>query len=253
MDIQGSIFAYYENFILKVARIVLALLATLTFIATIGAVVWLAFFWIVPVTVNYKNTMVVPPYETIGSNWTSTPLAEGTREATNKKLPPVLDETVEIVDSLYQLVGREERKFSENEDVQEFYTTLVEPFGVFDRSETFTTEFLIELKWYAQSMAKDELLKRIADVEVRTTAIVDSIFQFRDKYITNLHDALATAEARSATHISNRMMTSFVVLQILSICMLAFVVSAICLLGFHIATRKHGSVAFDTIYCGCTK
>lgn len=238
MSMTRSVFADYEVLVLKVARVVLIVLATVTFLTIVGALVWIAVMWIKPDNTNYKNIMYVPSYESIESAWSSSSSAEGVTAAIDTKIPPVLNETVETIDSLYQLVGREEQKFSEIIDLADLHTHLVDPFVVFDQPNNYAVDFLIELEKYAQAMAADELLKRIADVNARTETIVDSITEFRDDYVINLEGALATVEARSSTHWLNRMVSSLVVLQVLSACITAFVVSTICLLGFHIAMRR---------------
>lgn len=238
---QGSLFVNYEQLLLKVARVVLVLLATCSFIVVVGVLVWLTFSWIKPIGESYKDSMLVPVYESIGSAWSSTPSEEQTSESADSKLPPVFDDILETVDSLYQLVGREEPKFSEKKDVKKFYAILVEPFHSFDQRESFAIDFLIELRSYTQSMAKDELLKRIADVEVRTTTIEDSIFQFQDDYLENLRRALDTVAEQSTTLSWNRMVTSTLALQVLSVCLTAFVVATMCLLGFHVVAQRQGN------------
>lgn len=237
---QRSFFVNYEQLVLRVARIALVLLATASFLVVIGAFAWLAYLWIKPIGVGYKDTMVVPEYESIDSTWRSTLPRQETSELTDVKFPPVFDDILASVDQLYQLVGRNEEKFSEREGLGELYTTLIEPFGNFDQPKSYTTDFLLELKFYSDAMVKDELLKRIADVDERTTTIVNSIFRFRNEYIENLHGALDSVAERSSSNKWNRMVTSILALQVVSICITAFVVSTICLLGFHVVSQRAG-------------
>ena len=243
MVLQRSILANYVELVLKVARVVLVLLATVAFVSIIGALIWLVFLWTKPTSADYKSILVVPPYEPIASEWLPRLSTEARKVETAARLPPVFIETLEIVDSLYQLVGREEPKFSEHEEIANYYSSLVEPFGVLGTQNNVTIDFLIELKSYARSMTNDELLKRIADVEERTQTILDSIFEFRDQYVTNLRVALATADELTDKNLSHRMVTSSFVLQVLCVCLVAFVGSAICLFGFQLATQKQGHIA----------
>ena len=238
---QRSFFVNYEQLVLKVARVMLILLATASFFVVFGALVWLAFLWIKPIGVDYKDTMAVPEYESIDSAWRSNLPNQETSEVSDVKFPPVFEDILETVDSLYQLVGRDEKKFSDREGLEEFYATLIEPFGIFDQPNRYTTDFLLELKFYTDAMVKDELLKRIADVDERTTSIVDSIVRFRNDYIDNLRDALDSIEERSSSNRWNRMVTSILALQVLSICITAFVISTICLLGFHVVSQRDGN------------
>lgn len=238
-----SLFANYEVVVLKVARVVLLVIATITFLATIGIIAWLAFTWIKPAGTNYRDIMSVPVYEPIESAWQSTSSSGRTDEVIQTKLPPVMNETIATIDSLYQLVGREEPKFSERDDLEQFYTELVAPFDDFEKPNSYATEFLLDLTRFVKSMTEDELLKRIVDVDMRTTTIVDTIFKFRDDYEINLRGALATSADRSATHGRNKTLTSMVTLQVLSVCVTVFVVSTVCLLGFHMSMQRQGQVA----------
>lgn len=241
MNVRRSFFASYEELVLKVARVVLIMLATVSFLAIPGALVWLGFTMSKPAEMNYKHILLVPSYESIDATWRP---SSGVRTESNvTELPPLMNQTVETIDSLYQLVGREEQKFSQTYDLQQFYTALIEPFTKFEQSNYYDFDFLLALKLFTESMAKDELLKRITDVDVRTTAIVDSIFKFRDQYLINLEGALAIVESRSTTDGWNRMVTSLLVLQVLSVCVTAFIVSAVCLLGFHLGLKRQGQVA----------
>ena len=240
MSTTRSLFANYEVLVLRVARVVLVVLATLTFITIIVALIWITVMWIKPTNTNYKHIMNVPSYASIESEWNSSFSAEDANAAIVKKIPPVLAETVETLDSLYQLVGRKEQRFSETIDVTALHTHLVAPFSAFDQPDQYAVDFLIELEKYAHAMVEDELLKRIADVNVRTQTIMDSLTEFRDDYVINLEGALATMETRSSTHWLNRMVSSLVVLQVLSVCITAFVVSTVCLLGFHLAMQRQG-------------
>ena len=241
----------YEQLVIKVARVVLVVLATIAFLAIIGVLVWLVFLWTKPTNTDYKSVLVVPPYESMASEWSSTLPAEGRKIETPQSVPPVFTETIELVDSLYQLVGREEPKFSEKVELGTYYSSLVEPFEVLHTQNKLAIDFLIELKSYAQSMTKDELLKRVADVEERTQTIVDSTFEFRDRYLANLQVALTTADELSDKNLSNRMVTSSFVLQILCICLVVFVVSAICLFGFRLSSQKQGRL--EATHTGRTK
>ncbi|MYD44814.1 MAG: hypothetical protein F4W92_00455 [Gammaproteobacteria bacterium] len=250
MSLRRSRFADYEAFVLKVARVVLVALASISFLAIPIALVWLGFTMAKPTGIDYKHNLYVPTYESIDASWRPS-AGVRTEDLNAAKIPPVMNETIETIDSLYQLVGREEQKFSETHDLQQFHTALIEPFAKFEDPNTYDIDFLIELKQYAESMVQDELLKRIADVNARTTAIVDSIFKFRDKYLINLDGALATVESRSTEHGWNRMVTSLLVLQVLSVCITLFVVSAVCLLGFRVGLNHEGRAAVpstSTIY-----
>ena len=235
-----SRFVNYEVFVLKVARVMLLVIATITFLAIIGTIVWLAFTWIKPAGTKYRDLMSVPVYEPIQSEWQSTSESGGTKEAIHTILPPVMNETITTIDSLYQLVGRVEPKFSERDDLAQFYNALVAPFDHFEKPNSYATEFLLDLQLFVKSMSEDELLKRITNVEVRTARIVDSIFKFRDDYEANLREALATSADRSATDGWNKTVTSMVTLQVLSVCVTAFVVS---LLGFHLSMQRQRQVA----------
>lgn len=242
MNQRRSFFADYEVLVLKVARVVLIVLASISFLAIPVTLVWLGISFTKPTEINYKHILYVPSYETMNLN--SRPRsAARTEGAKATKLPPIMNETIETIDSLYQLVGREEQKFSETYDLHQFYTSLVEPFAKFEKPNYYDIDYLLELKLYTESMSQDELLKRIADVDARTAAIVDSIFKFRDEYLINLEGALATVESRSSAQGWNRMVTSLLVLQVLSVCITAFVVSAVCLLGFHLGLKRQGLVA----------
>ena len=241
MNGRRSFFAGYEVLVLKVARVVFIALATVSFLAIPGALVWLGFTLTKPEEINYKHILLVPSYESIDASWRP---PSGVRTGSDaRELPPIMNQTIETIDSLYQLVGREEQKFSETHDLQQFYNTLIEPFEEFEKPNYYDFDFLLELKLYTESMVQDELLKRIADVDVRTTAIVDSIFKFRDEYLINLEGALAIVESRSTANGWNRMVTSLLVLQVLSVCITVFVVSAVCLLGFHLGMKRQGQEA----------
>ncbi len=242
MNIRRSVFADYEVLVLKVARVVLILLATISFLAIPGTLVWLGISLTKPAEMNYKHVLYVPPYESIDSTWRprSSVSAEDARET---KLPPIVYETIETIDSLYQLVGREEEKFSESYDLQQFYTSLMAPFAKFEEPNYYDVDFLFELKLFTESMVRDELLKRMADVDARTAAIVDLTYKFRDEYLINLDGALATVESTSTAHGWTRMVTSLLVLQALSVCITVFVVSAVCLLGFRVGLNRPGHSA----------
>lgn len=245
---NGSRFllANYEALVLKVARVVLIALATISFLAITGTLVWLVITWVKPVESNYKKNLNVPQYESIDAAWVSQSV-EATPETNGVEIPLVMNETVEVIDSLYQLVGREEQKFSEIVDLQEFYLRLVEPIAEFEPPDYYVVDYLFELSLYTRSMAKDELLKRIADVDVRTETIVEAMFKFRDEYVINLDGALATMEARASAHSTDRTLSSFLVLQVLVICVSAFLVSAICLLGFHIVMQRQRQNTVQTV------
>lgn len=245
MNSRRSFFAGYEVLVLKVARVVLIVLASISFLAIPVAIVWLGITLTKPAEINYKHVLYVPTYESIDLTWRPR-TAVRTEEAIATKLPPIMNDTVESIDSLYQLVGRVEQKFSETYDLLQFYNSLIEPFAKFQKPNYYDIDFLLELKHYAATMSQDELLKRIADVDTRTTAIVDSIFKFRDEYLINLDGALATVESRSTTQGWNRMVTSFLVLQVLSVSITAFVVSAMCLLGFHVGLKRQDVAATPT-------
>lgn len=237
MNIRRSFLADYEGLVLKVARVVLVMLASISFLAIPVTLVWLGITLTKSEEANYKQVLYVPTYESIDATWRP---STGVRTADVKtvKLPPVMDETIETIDSLYQLVGREEQKFSESYDLQQFYASLRAPFAKFEEPNYYDIDFLLELKQFTESMAQDELLKRITDVDVRTAAIIESIFKFRDEYLVNLDGALAIVESGATEHGWNRMVTYLLVLQILSVCITAFVVSTVCLLGFHIGLRR---------------
>ena len=246
MSESGFLLANYEAFLLKVARVVLIALATISFLAITATLVWLVITWLNPVESNYKKILYVPQYESIDAAWNSQS-SEGTLETTVVELPTTMNETVEVIDTLYQLVGREEQKFSEIVDLQEFYALLVEPIAEFEPPDYYVADYLFELSLYTRNMAKDELLKRIADVNVRTDTIVEAMFKFRDEYAINLDGALATMETRAAAHSSDRTISSFLVLQVLSACVTVFLVSAICLLGFHIVMQRQQRTITQTV------
>lgn len=239
----------YERLLIIVARFALVVLSTISLLAITGTLVWIVFAWINLASTSYQDVMKVPTYETIDSTWKSIPQEEANRKSSELKVPPIYYDSIEIIDSLYQLVGREEPKFSEQENSYEFYARLVQPFGGFDQREStkYTTDFLIEFKSFTQSMTKDELLKRIANVEDRTTLIVDSIFQFRDAYIENLRVALAKLAEQSATQGWNRSVTSSLTMQVLIVCVVAFVVSSICLLGFQVVRSRPTQPSIQTV------
>lgn len=237
MNNRRSFFADYESLVLKVARVVLVVLATISFLAIPVVLVWLGTTLTKSEEANYKHALYVPTYESIDATWRpSSGMRAG--DVNTLKLPPVMDETIETIDSLYQLVGREEQKFSESYDLQQFYASLIEPFAKFEEPNYYDIDFLLELKRFTESMAQDELLKRITDVDVRTAAIVESTFKFRDEYLINLNGALATLESGATAHGRNRIVTYLLVLQILSVCITSFVVSTVCLLGFHVGLKR---------------
>ena len=239
MNARISFFADYEELVLRVARVVLIVLASVSFLAVPAVLVWLGFTLSKPAEMNYKQILYVPTFDSMDIRWNSSPRVRRDSASTTK-IPPVLLETIDTIDTLYQLVGRDEQKFSEMYDLQEFYLLLIEPFAEFDEPNTYDIDFLLELNGFTESMAQNELLKRIADADSRSTTIIETMLQFRDEYLINLDGALASIASQSSAHGWNRMVTSLLVLQTLSVCITIFVVSTVCLLGFHVGLKRRG-------------
>ena len=237
-------FCKLENHVVNLARVVLVLLGCLGLAAAVGCLVWTGVAAVRPTDIKFEDLMIAPTYGELREQLL--PVPRGTPATTSLEATNGLQQAfsnfegrllaiAQSLDKQYQLVGRQERKFSEIYSSRSLFEQLVQPdLAGFLDDEMIMDHYLDALQLFATDVSNDELISRIADTTARTSTIIEALRRFNAGYVEQLENSvLAAAALSSALNTTKSSRLSFLLWSSLGTT-LAFLIATIFLTMFRI-------------------
>ncbi len=185
-------------------------------VAATVLLLWAGFAAFQPTETAIRDNLKAPAYSELRSRLlpvasesaNSTPIdADQSSPVQDSPFEARLRVVTETLDKQYNLVGREEKKFSDSYSPQRLEALLIAgDLEEFRSDNSVMDHYLDSLQKFATDLSTDAMLSRIADTSARTSLILNAINEFQAEYLYALdistHAALVESSQAKASKAS---------------------------------------------------
>ena len=202
-----------ENYVIDSVRVFLLLTGGLMAAASLILLLWAGFAAFQPTETDIRDNLKAPTFAELRSRLlpvasesaSNSPIdADQGSQVHDSPFEGRLRAVTETLDKQYNLVGREEKKFSESYSSERLEALLIErDLEEYRSNNSVMDHYLDSLQKFASDLSNDAMVSRIADTAARTSLILNAINEFQAEYLYALdistHAALVeSSQAKTA-------------------------------------------------------